>query len=84
MNELKFLVAMALVITSTIAEAQKDVKYVGDGRYVCQGSDCKDFDRRQEERNQDREDRERYHREDRQDSRAIVDELKREHRGEGK
>ena len=49
---------IALLVTSH-SEAKEPV-YVGDGRYVCQGSGCAKFDREQEVKNKEEEFRDRY------------------------
>jgi hypothetical protein len=83
MSNVKLVIVTALVTFMLLptAHAKKDVKYVGGGRYVCQGSDCEEFDRKQARENQRQDDAERRHRESRQDTRDLIDALEKDDGG---
>lgn len=79
---LKLAVAATCGLMALKANAEKDVTYVGGGRYVCQGSDCKKFDREQSRLNYLQEERERYRREERREARETIDAIKQDSRRE--
>jgi hypothetical protein len=72
-NLIKVIAVIGLL--SSLQVLAKEITYVGDGRYTCRGSDCADFNREQKQYNQRQESQERYHREEREQNNAIIDEL---------
>ena len=60
----KLIVASILILFTTVAHARdRNVEYVGQGRYHCNGSDCGRFNAEQRGRNESREYQERRTRE---------------------
>lgn len=73
---IKLLLASVLLLQAVSASAEGKITYVGDGRYVCQGSDCDEFNRQQNFRNKISETRERLDRENRDYQEEVIRELK--------